>query len=147
MCGLCYETMNFKNALLAATTCLALGFAVYADELADKSIGYMDFATYDAGIILPQQLSEEVLASVTCVDMRDAEHFESETNTGSVNIEWREIPSRIEELPEDCLVVLFCNAGSLSAQAIFAARLLGRENVLVLQTGMKGWMQDAAYRT
>jgi 3-mercaptopyruvate sulfurtransferase SseA len=44
------------------------------------------------------------------------------------------------------MVILFCNTGSLSAQAVFAARLMGHENVLVLQTGLQGWQQDAAYK-
>lgn len=119
---------------------------VCADDLADEIIGYMDFATYEAGIILPQQLTEDVYSSVTFVDTRDAEQFVAGTIPNAINIEWREIPARIEELPEEGMVVLFCNTGSLSAQATFAARLMGRENVLVLQSGYRGWLQDAAYK-
>lgn len=119
---------------------------VYADDLADEIIGYMDFATYEAGIILPQQLTEDVFSSVTFVDTRDEEQFVAGTIPNAINIEWREIPARIEELPEEGMVVLFCNTGSLSAQATFAARLMGRENVLVLQSGYRGWLQDAAYK-
>ena len=119
---------------------------VYADDLADEIVGYMDFATYEAGIILPQQLTEDVFSSVTFVDTRDAEQFVAGTIPNAINIEWREIPARIEELPEEGMVVLFCNTGSLSAQATFAARLMGRENVLALQSGYRGWLQDAAYK-
>jgi hypothetical protein len=35
---------------------------------------------------------------------------------------------------------------SLSAQAAFALRVGGRDNVLVLQTGIEGWRKDAAYK-
>ena len=129
-------------ALLGA----ALSLPVSADGLADEITGYMDFATYEAGIILPQQLTEDVFSSVTFVDTRDAEQFEAGTIPGALHIEWREIPARIDELPEEGMVVLFCNTGSLSAQATFAARLMGRENVLVLQSGRNGWLQDAAYK-
>lgn len=129
-------------ALLGA----ALSLPVSADELADEITGYMDFATYEAGIILPQQLTEDVFSSVTFVDTRDAEQFEAGTIPGALHIEWREIPARIDELPDEGMVVLFCNTGSLSAQATFAARLMGRENVLVLQSGRNGWLQDAAYK-
>lgn len=109
------------------------------DAIAEAVQDYMDFATYEAGIILPDQITEELLPSVTFVDVRDAGQFEAETIDGAINIEWREIPARLDELPEDGLVVFFCNTGTLSSQATFAARLLGRENVVVLQTGINGW--------
>ena len=44
------------------------------------------------------------------------------------------------------MTILFCNTGSLSAQAAFALRVAGRENVLLLQTGFIGWQADAAYK-
>ncbi|WP_414646244.1 hypothetical protein [Bradyrhizobium sp. 2S1] len=45
--------------------------------------------------------------------------------------------------------MLFCNTGSLSAQAAFALRVAGRENALVLQTGLDGsekWRGRLAFR-
>lgn len=124
----------------------ALSGPLAADDLTDEVVGYMDFAPYEAGIILPQQLTEDVFGSVTFVDTRSAEQFEAATIPGARHIEWREIPARLEELPETGMVVLFCNTGSLSAQATFAARLLGRENVLVLQTGLIGWTENAGFK-
>jgi rhodanese-related sulfurtransferase len=138
--------MIMFQRLMAFLLGAMLAGPVYADDLADEIIGYMDFATYEAGIILPQQLTEDVFSSVTFVDTRDAEQFVAGTIPNAINIEWREIPARIEELPEEGMVVLFCNTGSLSAQATFAARLMGRENVLALQSGYRGWLQDAAYK-
>ena len=64
----------------------------------------------------------------------------------AVNIEWGEVLDRIDEIPEDRMTILFCNTGSLSAQATFALRVTGRSNVVVIQTGFTGWQQDAAYR-
>lgn len=128
------------GAALLSTPC------VYADDLSDEIIGYMDFATYESGIILPQQLTQDVFEAATFVDTRDADQFVAGTIPTAINIEWRTIPGRIDELPEDGMVILFCNTGSLSAQATFAARLMGHDNVLVLQSGRNGWLQDAAYR-
>ena len=54
--------------------------------------------------------------------------------------------TRIGEIPKDKKVVLFCNTGSLSAQAAFALRVAGRDNVLVLQTGIDGWRKDAPFK-
>ncbi|MGH1577605.1 rhodanese-like domain-containing protein [Planktotalea sp.] len=132
----------FKTALLIG----ALASPLAADDLSDEVIGYMDFATYEAGIILPEQLTEDVFGSVTFVDTRSAEQFEAGSIPGAINIEWREVPARLDELPESGMVVLLCNTGSLSAQATFAARLMGRENVLVLQTGLIGWTERGAHK-
>jgi rhodanese-related sulfurtransferase len=44
------------------------------------------------------------------------------------------------------MVVVFCNTGVRSSQAVFAARLLGHTNVLVMQSGFEGWLQTAGYR-
>ncbi|MGB7318374.1 MAG: rhodanese-like domain-containing protein [Planktotalea sp.] len=133
--------------LLRTTALLALlASGAVADELVDEITGYMDFATYEAGIILPEQLTEDVFGSVTFVDTRNAEQFEAGTIPGAINIEWRDVPARLDELPETGMVVLLCNTGSLSAQATFAARLMGRENVLVLQTGLIGWQERGAYK-
>jgi len=100
---------------------------------------YMEFSAYEAGIIVPQQLSKEIFDSVVFIDTRDAAQFAAGTIPGARNIEWREVLSRIDEIPKDKKVVLFCNTGSLSAQAAFALRVAGRENVLILQTGLDGW--------
>ena len=134
-----------KHLLKASALACALAAPLAAEELAEGIISYMDFATYEAGIILPEQLTKEVFHSVYFVDTRDAAQFEEETIPGAINIEWREIPSRLDELPETGMVVLVCNTGSLSAQAAFAARVMGRENVLVLQTGLRGWSSHAGY--
>jgi len=143
----------FKGYLAAATTGLALILAtpLAAQEgieapVAEAIRDYMDFATYGAGIITPQQIDEEVFKAAVFIDTRDAHQFEARTIPGATNIEWREIPARLDELPTDRMVILFCNTGSLSGQALFAARLLGRENVLMLETGIDGWSQTAAYK-
>jgi rhodanese-related sulfurtransferase len=107
---------------------------------------YMEFAPYEAGIIVPQQLTKDVFGSIVFIDTRDAGQYAKSTIPGAVNIEWREVLTRIGEIPADKKVVLFCNTGSLSAQAAFALRVAGRDNVLVLQTGFDGWRKDAAYK-
>lgn len=134
-----------KHALKAAALIAALAPPLAADDLSEALIDYMNFATYDAGIIEPAQLTEDVFHSIYFVDTRDAEQFAQETIPGAVNIEWREVPSRLDEIPETGMVVFVCNTGSLSAQAAFAARVMGRENVLVLQTGLRGWSSHAGY--
>ncbi|WP_243612312.1 rhodanese-like domain-containing protein [Shimia aestuarii] len=134
--------------LIAMLVAATLALPAFADEeaVAEAITDYMDFATYEAGIILPQQLDRDVFEAATFVDTRSADQFEAGHIPGATHIEWREVPGRIDELPESGLVILYCNTGSLSAQAAFSARLMGRENVVVLQSGIIGWQETAAYK-
>lgn len=124
----------------------ALAAPAAAQDIGEEIISYMDFATETQGIILAQQLTKDVFEEVTFVDTRSPEDFAKGTIGDARHIEWRSVPARLDELPETGLVVLFCNTGVRSSQAMFAARLMGRDNVLVLQGGYEGWMRDAAYR-
>ncbi|MEQ9693684.1 rhodanese-like domain-containing protein [Shimia sp. SDUM112013] len=130
--------------LLAA--CLASPVVAEEDAVADAIVGYMDFATEAEGIILPQQLTEDVFNDVFFVDVRSPDSHATATIKGAVNIDWREVPGRLAELPEAGMVVLFCDTGVRSSQAAFAARVMGRTNVLVMQSGFQGWLVDGAYR-
>lgn len=105
---------------------------------------YTGFAPYDAGIILPAQITPDVFDSLTFIDTRTEEEFATGTIKGAMHIEWRDVFARIDEIPTDNKVVLFCNTGALSAQSAFGLRALGLENVLILQTGFEGWVQHAA---
>ncbi|MAM39777.1 MAG: sulfurtransferase [Erythrobacter sp.] len=134
-------------AAAAVASLASLAHPAFANDDAIEAMQeYMMFSEYEAGIILPQQIDQEVFESVLFVDTRDAEQFAAATIPGAVNIEWREVLDRIDEIPTDRKTILFCNTGSLSAQAAFALRVAGRDNVVVLQTGFTGWQQDAAYK-
>lgn len=139
--------MTLKHLLAAASVALGVYAApVMAQDAAmDAMQEYMMFSEYESGIILPQQIDREVFETALFVDTRDAGQFEEGTIPGAVNIEWREVLDRIDEIPEGRMTILFCNTGSLSAQAAFALRVAGRSNVVLMQTGINGWRQDAAY--
>jgi rhodanese-related sulfurtransferase len=125
----------------------ACAFPAQAESPAVKAMQeYMEFAPYEAGIILPQQLAKDVFETVVFIDTRDKGQFAKGSIPGARNIEWREVLGRMSEIPKDKKVILFCNTGSLSAQAAFALRVAGYDNVLVLQTGIEGWKRDAAYK-
>ena len=140
--------MKISLALgVAILTLLAAVPPSFAQVVAEEAIQeYLDFSTYEAGIIMPAQLTEDVFNDFLFVDTRDEEQFNNETIPGAINIEWREILLSKDELPEDKKIILFCNTGTLSAQAMFALRVIGYENALVLQTGFRGWLSDAAYK-
>lgn len=139
--------MRRYRLLPAVLSVILLAGPASAQEAAVEAMQeYMEFSNYEAGIIVPQQITRDIFDSVLFIDTRDAAQFEEGTIPGAVNIEWREVLGRIDEIPSDKKVILFCNTGSLSAQAAFALRVAGRENVLVLQTGLTGWRENAAYK-
>ena len=138
------------KASITATAAFGLAMLTVPASAQDGAVEamqeYMEFSSYEAGIIMPQQITRDIFDQVLFVDTRRADQFEASTIPGAVNFEWREVLRRIDEIPEDKRVILFCNTGTLSAQAVFALRVAGRENVLVLQTGFSGWQENAAYR-
>lgn len=120
---------------------------VQADDAAVEAMQeYLMFSEYEAGIILPNQIDQTVFETATFIDTRDADQFDAAHIPTAINIEWREVLDRIDEIPESGLTILYCNTGSLSAQAVFALRVAGRDNVVVLQSGFTGWQETAAYK-
>lgn len=137
------------KTLAALFASLALITApVHADEnpaVVDALSGYLDFAEYGSSLIWPEQIPADDWKKVFVVDARDAAQYEKEHIPGAVNIDWRQAVARRTELPQDRMVVMYCNSGSLSAQAVFALRLLGHDNVKVLQDGIEGWKKKGGF--
>jgi rhodanese-related sulfurtransferase len=139
--------MTMRYAALALAATLAFAAPAPAQEAAVEAMQeYLMFADYESGIILPQQIDQSVFETALFVDTRDEGQFAEGAIPGAVNIEWRQVLDRIDEIPEDRMTILYCNTGSLSAQAAFALRVAGRKNVVVMQTGINGWRQDAAFK-
>jgi rhodanese-related sulfurtransferase len=124
-----------------------IALPVPAQEAAVEAMQeYMLFSEYEGGIILPRQIDRTVFEAAHFIDTRRAEQFEAQTIPGTVNIEWREVLDRIDEIPAQQMTILFCNTGTISAQATFALRVAGRSNVVVLQSGFTGWQENAAFK-
>ncbi|WP_439103286.1 rhodanese-like domain-containing protein [Celeribacter marinus] len=138
-----------KHTVFGLLTALSVTCApaAFAQEAAVEAMQeYLMFQDYESGIILPQQITQDVWPSVQFIDTRDAEQFDTATIPTAINIEWREVLDRIDEIPTDKKVILFCNTGSLSAQGTFALRVAGMDNVVVMQTGFTGWLETAGYK-
>ena len=140
--------MTIKTILYSSLTALLLSQQiVLANDAVVEAMGeYLMFQDYQSGIIMPQQIDQSIFERVVFIDTRSEEEFRAATIPGARHIEWREVIERIDDIPEDQKTILFCNTGALSAQAVFALRVAGRENVLVLQGGFSGWQQNAAYQ-
>lgn len=137
-----------RNVILIATAVLMWSAACVAAEkpaVVEALTEYMDFSDYGSSLILPEQIPAEEWPKIMVIDARDAKQFDREHIPGAVNIEWRQTVARRNEIPKDRLVVIYCNTGTLSAQAAFALRLLGWEHVKVLQGGLEGWKAKGGF--
>lgn len=136
------------SALILALSLLVVAGFARADNdaaVADAVEGYMDFTEYGSSIIWPEQIPAEDWNNIMVIDARDAGQYAKEHIPGAINIEWRKIPGRRAEITKDKMVLIYCNTGSLSAQSVFAMRLLGWDNVKVLQDGIEGWMKKGGF--
>lgn len=142
---------------ILAITLMALSVAVatplaHANSQAavDEMAGYLDFVDYGGATIFPEQIPRDDWKKFLVIDARDKDQFARETIPGAINIEWRRVLAERARIPKDKPVLLFCNTGTLSAQAGFALRVAGYENVRILQGGFAEWKSkgglDAAAR-
>ena len=120
---------------------LNLPLVAQADNEAvlDAMQDFMEFADYSEGAITPEQMKSVGLAEFTIVDTRLQSHYEAEHIDDAINIEWRQIIARRDELPRNRPVVLYCDTGLLSSKAHLALLLAGHDNVKVLSGGFNGW--------
>lgn len=138
------HTLRYAIAIAALAMCMATAQA--ADSPAVKAMEeYLEFVDYGGGIILPEQIPAKDWKNITVIDARDAGQYRKDHIPGAINIEWRQALARRAELPQDRMVLLYCNTGTLSAQAGFALRLAGMENVRILQDGFVGWKAKGGF--
>lgn len=108
-------------------------------KLIDELSAYLEFVDYGGGTIFAEQIPRSEYAKMVVIDTRDAAQFAKEHIPGAVNIEWRQVLAKSASIPKNKAVLIYCNTGSLSAQAGFALRVSGWENVKILQGGFAEW--------
>lgn len=138
--------MKLTAPLFAALLLLApVAQAEENPAVVDALSEYLDFSDYGSSLILPEQIPAEEWKNIALIDARDAGQYAKEHIPGAVNIEWRQIVARRREIPKDRVAVVYCNTGTLSAQAAFALRLLGWDKVKVLQGGLERWKAKGGF--
>lgn len=131
--------------LITATLCALVlqlpSLPAAAEEKAavDAMESYLDFVDYGGATIFPEQIPRDDWKKFFVIDARDKDQFTKEHIPGAVNIEWRRTLAERSRIPKDKPVLLYCNSGSLSAQAGFALRVAGYDNVRILQGGFAEW--------
>ncbi|MDO9506617.1 MAG: rhodanese-like domain-containing protein [Hydrogenophaga sp.] len=141
-------------ALSVLSTLALLGPTVaLADKAAaiDEMEAYLEFVEYGGGVIFAEQIPKEDWKKFVVIDARDAGQFAKGHIPGAINMDWRQVLAKRASIPKDKPVLIYCNTGSLSAQAGFALRVAGWDNLRILQGGMEEWKAkggfDAASRT
>ena len=147
--------MHPRNMALSLLSTLALlgPTAALADKAAaiDEMEAYLEFAEYGGGVIFAEQIPKDDWKKFVLIDARDAGQFAKGHIPGAINMDWRQVLAKRDSIPKDKPVLIYCNTGSLSAQAGFALRVAGWDNLRILQGGMEEWKAkggfDAASRT
>lgn len=136
------EHATMKKLLCTATLVLLAAAPVAADDkakLMDELSGYLEFVDYGGGTIFAEQIPKSEYGKMMIIDARNAGQYAKEHIPGAINIEWRQVLAKSSGIPKDKTVLIYCNTGSLSAQAGFALRVSGWENVKILQGGFAEW--------
>lgn len=141
--------MNWKTtlALWAVTSVLAVMPAAWAQNAGavDEMEGYLDFVEYGGGVIFAEQIPAADWAHVFVIDARDSTQFARGHIPGAVNMDWRTVLANRHAIPRDRMALIYCNTGSLSAQAGFALRVAGWDNVRILQGGIEEWQAKGGF--
>lgn len=131
--------MKFRSSFVLAVACatLAIAPAAWADKVSaiDEMEAYLEFVDYGGGVIFAEQITKEDWKKFLVIDARDAGQFDVSHIPRAINIEWRHALAKRNSIPKDKLVLIYCNSGSLSAQAGFALRVAGWDNLRILQGG------------
>jgi len=142
--------MHLRTLTLAAATAATLMLAplAHADNKAaviEEMEGYLEFVDYGGGVIFAEQIPKADWASIMVIDARDAAQFAKGHIPGAVNMDWRQVLAKRHTIPKDRMVLIYCNTGSLSAQAGFAMRVAGWDNLRILQGGMEEWKAKGGF--
>jgi rhodanese-related sulfurtransferase len=136
-------------ALVAATAgSLLLAPAAHADNKAiatDEMEAYLEFVDYGGGVIFAEQIPKDEWPKMVVIDARDPAQFAKGHIPGAINMDWRQVLAKRNTIPKNKPVLIYCNTGSLSAQAGFALRVAGWENVRILQGGMTEWQAKGGF--
>jgi rhodanese-related sulfurtransferase len=132
---------------IALATATAFSPVARADKAAaiDEMEAYLEFVDYGGGVIFAEQIPADEWKKMVIIDARDAGQFAKGHIPGAVNMDWRQILAKRNTIPKDQPVIVYCNTGSLSAQAGFAMRVAGWENLRILQGGMEEWKAKGGF--
>ena len=141
--------MKLRSTLSLALACAAFAItpAAWADkaQAIDEMEAHLEFVDYGGGVIFAEQIPKDDWKKFLVIDARDAGQFAKSHIPGAINIEWRQVLAKRAAIPKDKPVLIYCNSGSLSAQAGFAMRVAGWDNLRILQGGFDEWRAKGGF--
>lgn len=141
--------MKLRSTITLALACATIAFtpAAWADKAKaiDEMEAYLEFVEYSGGVIFAEQIPKDDWKRFMVIDARDAAQFAKSHIPGAINIEWRQVLAKRTSIPKDKPVLIYCNSGSLSAQAGFAMRVAGWDNLRILQGGFDEWRAKGGF--
>ena len=139
---------TLQRTALAVALALAAFTTAHADNKAiavDEMEAYLGFVDYGGGVIFAEQIPKDEWPKFLVIDARDAGQFAKGHIPGAINMDWRQVLAKRHEIPKNKPVLIYCNTGSLSAQAGFAMRVAGWDNLRILQGGMEEWKAKGGF--
>lgn len=141
--------MNIRPLIWLAASCsLMLTPIAHADNKAiatDEMAAYLEFVDYGGGVMFAEQIPKAEWPKFVVIDARDPAQFAKGHIPGAINMDWRQVLAQRHTIPKNKPVLIYCNTGLLSAQAGFALRVAGWENVRILQGGMVAWQAKGGF--
>ena len=134
--------------VVAVAGSLLLAQAAHADNKAiatDEMEAYLEFVDYGGGVMFAEQIPKDEWPKMVVIDARDSAQFAKGHIPGALNMDWRQVLAKRNSIPKNKPVLIYCNTGSLSAQAGFALRVAGWDNVRILQGGMQEWQAKGGF--
>jgi rhodanese-related sulfurtransferase len=139
-------TIKRMSWMVALVLSVSMPLATASEAVVEALEDYFMMAGPTGGSLGPEQIPAEEWANFVVVDTRSAARFEAGAIPNAIHIEWREVLSRQDELPSDQPLLLYCDTGVLSAQAMMALKLTGFEKAKVLRGGYAAWVAEQAKR-
>jgi rhodanese-related sulfurtransferase len=139
-------TIKRMSWMVALVLSVSMPLATASEAVVETLEDYFMMAGPTGGSLGPEQIPAEEWANFVVVDTRSAARFEAGAIPNAIHIEWREVLSRQDELPSDQPLLLYCDTGVLSAQAMMALKLTGFEKAKVLRGGYAAWVAEQAKR-
>jgi rhodanese-related sulfurtransferase len=88
---------------------------------------------------IPTTSVGDVADDAYLLDVREDDEWAAGHAPGAVHVPMMQIPSRLDDIPEDRDVVVVCRVGGRSAQVVAFLQQNGRERTINLEGGMQSW--------
>ncbi|HXA29548.1 MAG TPA: rhodanese-like domain-containing protein [Candidatus Angelobacter sp.] len=75
------------------------------------------------------------------LDVREQWEWDEQRIPGAVHIPMNQVPSRLEEIPADRDVYVYCKVGGRSARVVDYLRRHGRERAVNVAGGIDAWVE------